>query len=131
MLSKKTSIIILCIALFFDVLQIILSFFAIGLVISPLINIFAQFVLWFIFKLNRVSYIGTKRLASVGISAVLELIPALDVLPTLTFEAFMIISTVNIEEKVSQTVPGGKQIVQAVNKRYSPKTPVSVRKEVA
>ena len=103
------------VAIFFDVLQFGVNFIiGPGQIGAPLMEIFAQLTFWLWFKLNGISYTSSKRLASVAGGMLVGVIPFVDMLPELTIEIIIILSTITIEDAVANKVPGGAKLVSGV-----------------
>jgi hypothetical protein len=108
-LPKSTIALMTITALFFDVLQLLLIFFAVGVVADTFITVFAGLTFFTWFKIHGVSFASPKRLMALGGGWLIELIPFLNILPTWTFAVWYTISTTKIAE-VAERVPGGKVI---------------------
>ncbi len=80
-LSNSTIGLMVAVALFFDTIQALLTPIAIGYFV-PLIS-YPTFWLWF--RLHGLSFFTMKRAPTLGIGALLEIIPGIDVIPAFTF----------------------------------------------
>lgn len=114
-LPKNIIILMLCLAGFFDAIQALLSFFAIGVVISPFISIFAGITFWFWFSVYGISFFDWKRFGALLGGGVAELIPVVDMLPFWIGAVWYIIGTTKIKE-VASTIPGGKTLINTLRK---------------
>ncbi len=115
-ITKTTKFFMVSVAVIFDLIQFGISFIPIlGEIVAMFINLFGQMTFWLWFKMHGIEYNSTKRLAAFATGAVIGFIPILDMLPELTFEVILILSTITIEEEVSKHVPGGERIVGVVN----------------
>ncbi|HEY4515453.1 MAG TPA: hypothetical protein VJJ22_04870 [Candidatus Paceibacterota bacterium] len=85
-------------ALFIDIIQLILTFFAIGLVIAPILTGTAMFIFWLWFSLKGVSFFGKRQMVTEIISFIIEYIPALGALPILTIMIILVIGFIRLEE---------------------------------
>jgi hypothetical protein len=88
------------VALFVDLIQVLLTSVVIGVVLSPIISIAANFLFWIWFKLLDVSFVGNpKNFATFGGAASLEEIPGVDVLPWFTIGIILLIIFTRAEDK--------------------------------
>ncbi len=109
-LPKSTVALMLCTALFFDGLQIVLEFvFGLGIVVDSFVSIFAIFTFSVWFKMHDISFVNPKRLAAMGGGFFIEIIPGLNALPVWTAAVWYTISTTKILETVEK-LPGGKVV---------------------
>ena len=93
---KKTTIGLMCgVALFYDVLQILLSWIGIGWLIIPIF--YLHFWLWF--KIHGIKFFTMKRAKSLGIGAFLEFITA-GIAPAF----FVNVLTIALDYKVKEGV---------------------------
>jgi len=106
-LPKGTIALMISTALFFDAIQVILLFFAVGVVLNTFINIFAGLTFFLWFMMHGISFLSPKRLAGIGGGFIVELIPILNSLPAWTGAVWYIISTTKILQTVEK-LPGGK-----------------------
>ncbi|MBI2065748.1 MAG: hypothetical protein HYT68_01625 [Candidatus Zambryskibacteria bacterium] len=97
---KNTTIALMVVtALFFDALQWFLAFIFMGWVVT----IFAGLTFYLWFKLQGISFMKPKRLATFGGSFIIELIPILgDVLPAWTAAVVILV----LDSKIKKVVPG-------------------------
>lgn len=114
-LPYMTIVLMFCLAGLFDAGQAILSLFAIGLVLSPFISIFAGMSFWFWFSTYEISFMDWKRLTALIGGGVAELIPAVDALPFWIGVVWYIISTTKVKE-VTSHIPGGKVLSNVTKK---------------
>ncbi len=83
-----------------DLLQALLTLVAIGVVFSPVISIGATFLFWLWLNILGVSFISSpKRLATMAIQAMAEIIPGIDALPALTLGTILLIVITRSEDK--------------------------------
>jgi hypothetical protein len=101
---------------FVDLFQALLTALAIGTVLAPVMSVGADFVLWLWCAMLGISFIKSpKRLATMLIQAVAELIPAMDALPILTAGTLLLIIITRAEDsggiigKVTNSVPSMKK----------------------
>jgi hypothetical protein len=88
------------VALFIDILQAILTLYAIGVALAPVITVGATFLFWLWFNILGVSFItNPKRLATFAIESVGELIPVLGALPLWTVGTIITIVITRSEDK--------------------------------
>ncbi len=99
----STVVLMLCLAGIFDAIQAILSFFAIGVIISPFISMFASMTFWFWFSTYEVSFIDRRRFLALFGGGVAELIPVVDALPFWIGSVWYIIGTTKAKEIISKT----------------------------
>lgn len=88
----------IAVALFFDVLQGLLLPIGLGWFV-PFIS-YPTFWLWF--KLHDIKFFSMKRASTLGIGALIELIPGLDLLPAFTFT----VAKIALAAKIQSVVPG-------------------------
>jgi len=80
-LNNTTIVLMICVALFYDVLQWLLGWIFMGWLVS----IFAGLTFYTWFKIRGMSFMKPKRFLSFGGSFIVELIPGIgDILPTWT-----------------------------------------------
>ncbi|MFA6273236.1 MAG: hypothetical protein WC673_01965 [Candidatus Paceibacterota bacterium] len=83
-IEKHTWVFMLAIAGFIDLVQIIAGLFVIGIVVNTLLDIFIWITFYIWFKIYGVNFISVRRgLPFVG-AGLVEIIPALNVLPAWT-----------------------------------------------
>lgn len=80
-LTNTTIGLMVTVALFLDVLQVLLNFLLMGW----LVPIFFYGIFWLWFRMRGLSFFSLKRAPTLGIGAVIELIPWVDDLPMFTF----------------------------------------------
>lgn len=98
------------VSVLFDIAELILAFFAIGLIINRIIVIvkWVIFLLWFWF--NGVHIIrNPKRRATAGITAIAGLIPIIGALPEFTIGIILTIKDARREDRVGKNPPTPKQ----------------------
>ncbi len=115
-ITTTTKILMVGTAIFFDVLQILVTLIpGIGPILAFFVNIFAQMTFWLWFHIKGVKYNSSKRLGAVVGGFLIELIPFLNVLPGITVQVLIILTTLEAE-KVLGNIPGGEAIAGAVTK---------------
>lgn len=83
-----------------DLFQALLTFIAVGVVLAPVISVGVSFILWLWLSMLGVSFITSpKRLATMTVQAVAEIIPGLDALPVLTVGVILLIIITRSEDK--------------------------------
>lgn len=92
-LSVGTMGLMVATAIFFDVLQGFLTPFFLGWLVG--IAAFFTFYIWF--KMHGIKFKGTKRIATFGLSSIIEMIPFVSALPAWTFA--VVILVVDIYQK--------------------------------
>jgi hypothetical protein len=98
-----------------DIIQIILDFFAIGLVINRFIDVAIGVGLPLFLRTQGVKLANPKRLLAMIGAFVGEMIPGVDALPLWTADILFTWSTVKAEEALAK-VPGGKIVAEAIAK---------------
>ncbi|MDO8569321.1 MAG: hypothetical protein Q7R89_00840 [bacterium] len=100
-LDNTTIALMICTALFYDALQILLAFLFIGWVVG--IFAFLTFYVWF--KLRGLNFMKPKRFLTFGITSVIEMLPSLliplSALPTWTAA----ITYLALDSKLKKVVP--------------------------
>ena len=96
-IKSHTIVLMICTALFFDVLQWVLAF----VFMDWLVSIFAYLTFFLWFKINGVSFTKPKRLATAGSTILLESFPIIASLPALT--AGVVITA--LDTKVKKLAP--------------------------
>lgn len=92
--------ILVIMALFVDGAQALLTVFAIGVAISPVITAVAYFAFWVIFLILGVPLLeNPKKLAAMGGAGLAEIIPAFNVIPAFTAGIILVIITTMAEDK--------------------------------
>jgi hypothetical protein len=97
-LSSTTVVFMIVVALFFDALQALLMLVGIGWFV-PIIS-YPTFWLWFRFR--GLNFFSLKRASVLGIGALIELIPGLNILPAFT----LTVARIALKEKIKEVVPG-------------------------
>lgn len=115
-LPKGTIVLMLVTAGITDAVQAFLLLFAIGAVLNTFISIFmiCVFFLWFL--MHGVSFITPKRFGAMFGGSVIEVVPALNAIPTWLATVGYIIATTRVAE-VAEKVPGGKVVSMAVGSK--------------
>ncbi len=99
-ISKATGWCMVGTAAFIDLLEILFTALAIGLVLNPIISICADLGFWIWFKMHSVSFIKKpKNLAAMGIQGIVGLIPGLDALPELTLGVLVLVKLTQSEDR--------------------------------
>jgi glycopeptide antibiotics resistance protein len=96
-LNNTTIVLMICVAIFFDVLQALLTFIFMGWVVG--IFAFLTFYLWF--KLRGLSFMKPKRLLTFGGASLIEIIPFLSALPAWT-AAIIVLA---LDSKIKKVIP--------------------------
>ncbi len=96
-----------------DILQIILDFFAIGVVVNRFIDIAIGVGLPLFLRTQGVKLANPKRMLAMLGAFVGEMIPGVDALPLWTADVLFTWSTVKAEEALAK-VPGGGMAVEAI-----------------
>ncbi len=96
-LNNATITLMTCIALFYDVLQIILSWAGIGWLIIPIA--YLTFIVWF--KMHGINFLSMKRAPTLGFGALLEVLTA-GIMPSLTYTVLRI----GLDSKLKKLAPG-------------------------
>jgi hypothetical protein len=114
-ISNVTGGLMFSVALLYDLIEFILDWLGIGLVINPLIAIFAGLHFWLWFRLHDVSFMDSpKRLATKWITDIIEVIPGLDalILGSLahTIGVLILLILVFVEDKTGVKIPIDKKI---------------------
>ena len=95
-----------------DILQIVLDFFAIGVVVNRFIDIAIGVGLPLFLRTQGVKLANPKRMLATLGAFVGEMIPVVDALPLWTADVIFTWSTVKAEEALAK-VPGGKMVAEA------------------
>lgn len=101
-LSSSTIGLMIGVALFFDTLQALLTPVIIGYFV-PIIS-YPTFWLWF--RLHGISFFSKKRASTLGVGALFEIIPGLDVLPAFTFTVTRIALDAKFKEEATDAILG-------------------------
>ena len=107
-LKTNTVVFMIAVALFFDALQILLTFIFMGW----LANIFAGLTFYLWFKLHGISFMKPKRMMAFGGANLVELVPFLSIIPAWT----VAVSYLALESKIQAIVPGADVIKLGLNK---------------
>lgn len=103
-ISKTTGILMLIVAVFFDLLNAGVNLIPVaGQIMAELITIFAYCCLWFWFSLKGVSLVSKKRAFRFFGASIIEIIPILNVLPGITLSVFLTIAQVQLEDRTRLT----------------------------
>jgi hypothetical protein len=108
-LTRATMVFMVYVALIIDLVQAILLYLIAGIIVDTFIGIFAGFTFWLWFKMHDVSFVTPKQIAAMGGGFFVELIPALNALPTWTFAVVYVIMTHKALE-VADKAPGGRVV---------------------
>ena len=95
-LSSTTIAFMVGVALFYDVLQILLDLLAVGWIITPIA--YLTFIVWF--KIHRLSFLSLKRAPTLGVGALLEIFSA-GLIPAITFTVLRIA----LDQKLKKLTP--------------------------
>lgn len=98
-IKDTTAMLMIGTALFFDALQAIVGWIPIaGNFLPGLLSIviFLTFLLWF--WINGIKMITPKRLGSLGLGGIIEMIPFINILPAWTLTVVYLIGTTKIKE---------------------------------
>lgn len=88
-------------SLFFDAFQALVGWIPyIGNVIAGLISFFAFMTFWLWFHMKGVKMMTPKRFGSLGLGAVIETIPFINLIPAWTMVVAYLIGTTKIKEVV-------------------------------
>lgn len=87
-------------ALFFDMLQALLTPIFLGWMVTPIA--YGTFGLWF--RMRGLNFFTLKRARTLGIGFVIEMIPGLDVLPTITYTVVRVALDTKFKESVSDSI---------------------------
>jgi hypothetical protein len=99
-ISKTTGILMLIVAVFFDLLNAGVNLIPVaGQIMAELITVFAYCCLWFWFSLKGVSLVSKKRAFRFFGVSIIELIPILNVLPGITLSVLLTIAQVQLEDR--------------------------------
>lgn len=88
-ISKTTFWLMVGVAIFFDLIQIILTLLAVGIVADSLITVVAGLTFFLWFKLKGVQFNNSKKILTAGGSFLVEAIPVLNVIPTWTISVIL------------------------------------------
>ncbi len=97
-LTVTTIWLMIAVAFFFDTIQALLTPIIIGYFV-PVVS-YPTFWLWF--KMKGLDFFSLKRAPTLGIGALVELIPGLDLLPAFTFT----VARIALTNKFQSVVPG-------------------------
>lgn len=131
-ISKVGWFILLGLTIIIDIVQIILDFFAIGIIVNRIIDIVVGFCLPLYFWIKGISLTNWKRLAAITGGFVLEAIPGLDALPLWSAEVAVVWGTVVAENKISNIPVLGKayNMVNNLNNKQGIRQPNNQRSPV-
>ena len=87
-------------ALFFDALQALLTPIFMGWMVTPIA--YGTFWLWF--KTRGLNFFTMKRAPTLGIGFLIEMIPGLDVLPTITYTVVRVALDAKFKEATSDAI---------------------------
>jgi len=100
-INNVTAIFMIVVALLYDAAQAFLDFILIGLAVNWILDIWAWLTFFIWFKLKGVSFANPKRAVSLNGGFILELIPAVNVLPIWTAAVIILVITVKTEDKLA------------------------------
>jgi predicted tellurium resistance membrane protein TerC len=86
-IGKGVGIIYILLALIFDILEMVLAFFAIGLVVNRIITLIEYGLFFILFKIKGVLFFKKKTYTKAGA----ELIPVIGSLPIFTYNVWEVI----------------------------------------
>lgn len=113
-LNNTTIGLMVGVALFFDTLQALLTFIMMGWLVTPVA--YGTFWLWF--KMKGLDFFTLKRAPSMGVGFFIEMIPGLDVLPSITYNVARAALDTKFKEVVSD------KIVDTTLERHSKSKPI-------
>jgi hypothetical protein len=108
-LKSSTVVFMVVVALFFDVLQALLT----PVVIGYFVPVIAYPTFWLWFRLHGLSFFTLKRAPVLGIGALVELIPGLDILPAFT----LTVARIALTHKIEEAIPGAHLIKSDIIKK--------------
>ncbi|TAK57464.1 hypothetical protein EPO17_01950 [Patescibacteria group bacterium] len=112
-LTKTRWKILIGLAVFIDILQIVLDFFAVGLAVNRFIDIAVGIALPFFLRSQGVKLASPKRILTLLATFIGEMIPIVDSLPLWSLDVWFIWGTVKAEEALAK-VPGAGMAVEAI-----------------
>lgn len=121
-ISPGTKWAMLGVAIFFDVLSLVILIPVIGWVAGWIVWIFAFGTLWTWFMMNGVNIFGfrnPKKLFASILAAFIEVVPEIGAFPSWTFLVLWLTRAEKVINKVVDQVPGGKNVLQFAPKKYS------------
>lgn len=115
-LSYTTTFLMVGTALLFDVLQFLLQAIPIaGQILAWVFSLIAGGILIFWFYLHGIKFNTPKRLFSMGIGGLIEMIPVVNALPGWTIAVLLVIGTTKAN-RIAKIIPGGEQTLGAMNR---------------
>lgn len=111
-LNNTTIALMICVALFYDALQVLLT----PIFMGWLVSIFAGLTFYVWFKMRGLNFVTPKRAGLLGGGFIIELIPILNVLPAWTL-AIVLLALDSKIKKIATVVPGGEMAVGALSNK--------------
>lgn len=114
---------IVTLALFIDVIELVTTWLGIGIITSFVIVPPVTLIFWIWYKLLDIPFLGSpKKFATLAITCLVELIPALDAIPILSFGwtigAIILIILVRLEDKGGVVGQLAGATTSIMSKRY-------------
>lgn len=99
-IGNTTAVMMICVALFFDALQILATVAVIGVVIGPLVSLFAFLTFFTWFKIKGIPFVaGRKRVGVWVLTGLAEFLPLLGAIPAVTLGIIAVILITKAEDK--------------------------------
>lgn len=109
------------VAIFYDVLSAVSLIPVIGWIAAWAVWIFAFGTFWLWFMMNGINIFGfrnPKRLFGSLLASFIELLPEIAVIPSWTLLVLWLTRVEKVVDKVIEKVPGGKNVLKFVPKKY-------------
>lgn len=114
-ISITTLILMVGVAIFYDVFQLIIEIIPlVGQILSLFITLFAFLTFYVWFKIKGRSFASPKRAMAMGAGVIIEIIPILNILPGWTVAVLFLVGIERVE-KIARMVPGGGVATKALN----------------
>jgi|SRR3989344_9617789 len=108
-LDNTTIVFMICVALFYDALQVLLALIFMGWLVS----IFALLTFYTWFKIRGLNFVRPKRAGLLGGGFIIELIPIINILPAWTL-AIVLLALDSKIKKIVGNIPGGNLAANAI-----------------
>ena len=115
-ISMITGVLMVAVAVIYDLAQGLLTFLGIGFLVNWIITLWANLTFWLWFTLHGISFWNGKRFGVAGISNVIEWIPGLSLLPACSAGVLLIWLNTRAEDVLAQVSPTAVAVINKATK---------------
>ena len=115
-ISTIIGILMVSVALIYDIAQALLTFIGIGFLVNWIITLWANLTFWFWFTLHGISFWSPKRAGIMGVGNLIEWIPGLNALPACSAAVLLLWLNTRAEDVLAQVSPIAVTIINKASK---------------